>query len=337
MFDRVTIAPRMGPSPTDRERGRDGSRATVVAGLLILVLSATSPTIAGTEEYVVRFDASWSEDTHPADFPPNPHFSGLIGGTHNGSVTFWEVGALASPGIENMAETGSKSPLDDEVQAAIDAGDAGVIISGGGINPSPGTVSQSFDIEEAYPLVTVVSMLAPSPDWFVGVSGVDLFEGGEWVDVKVVPLVVFDAGTDSGTSYTSPNSPTVPPVPIFEKTDGPFAGSGLVGTFTFSRATVSVPDGAGPIVSLLAPRPNPTFGSTTIRLSLTSAGEVQARVFDGRGRLVRQLLDGVLGSGVSSLEWDGRDGNGLDVPAGVYLVDVLAEGRRSAVKVVRVR
>ena len=41
-------------------------------------------------------------------------------------------------------------------------------------------------------------MLAPRPDWFVGVDGVSLRENGSWLDSKVVELVVFDAGTDSG-------------------------------------------------------------------------------------------------------------------------------------------
>ena len=63
--------------------------------------------------YQVTFDAAWSQQNHPADFPGNPHFSGLIGGTHQGSHSFWEVGSLASPGIESMAETGRPLPKKD--------------------------------------------------------------------------------------------------------------------------------------------------------------------------------------------------------------------------------
>ena len=55
-------------------------------------------------EYTVVFEATWSAESHPDGFPPSPHFSGLIGGTHNDQVTFWEVGGLASPGMESMAE-----------------------------------------------------------------------------------------------------------------------------------------------------------------------------------------------------------------------------------------
>ena len=45
---------------------------------------------AETTQYEVVFEATWSQATHPIDFPPNPHFSGLIGGTHSDQVSFWE-------------------------------------------------------------------------------------------------------------------------------------------------------------------------------------------------------------------------------------------------------
>ena len=191
-----------------------------------------------TAHYRVTFDATWSAATHPIDFPPNPHFSGLIGGTHNDGAVFWQEGALASAGIESMAETGSKTLLTAEVQTQITAGNAGEVISGGGINPSPGSASTIFTATQNFNLATVVSMIAPSPDWFVGVSGIALFENNQWVDMVAVELRPYDAGTDSGTTYTSPNNDTNPPDPIAEITGYPFENGGTVaplGTFTFER------------------------------------------------------------------------------------------------------
>lgn len=183
--------------------------------------------------YKVTFQADWSRQTHPTDFPNNPHFSGLIGGTHGAGHHFWEVGALASDGIESMAETGSKTLLTQEVNAAISAGDAEYLLSGGGTN-SPGSVSMSFDISSDFSQVTLVSMIAPSPDWFVGVDGLELFQNGRWVDQVVIDLAPYDSGTDSGTTYTSSNSNTNPADPIFEITGYPFFGVPL-GTFTFEK------------------------------------------------------------------------------------------------------
>jgi hypothetical protein len=158
--------------------------------------------------YLLTFEATWSEATHPTDFPPNPHFSGLIGATHSAGVGLWEEGETATPGIESMAETGEKSPLDSEIEALIAEGGACETISGGGIGLSPGTVAVEFTVSRECPLVSVVSMIAPSPDWFVGVSGLSLLEDGRWVDQEAVGLYPYDAGTDSGRSYASPDEPT---------------------------------------------------------------------------------------------------------------------------------
>ena len=184
--------------------------------------------------YQVTFDAAWSQQNHPADFPGNPHFSGLIGGTHQGSHSFWEVGSLASPGIESMAETGSKTSLTSEVNSAISNGTAEFLLSGGSIGTSPGSVSMTFNVTSDFPAVTLVSMVAPSPDWFVGVDGLELFQNGMWQDQIVVDLAAYDSGTDSGTMYTSANSDTNPADPIFEITGYPFFGVSL-GTFTFTK------------------------------------------------------------------------------------------------------
>jgi hypothetical protein len=199
-----------------------------------------TPTLApvGPAQYRLTFNATWSAATHPTDFPPNPHFSGLIGAAHRPDVRLWQVGELASPGIKNMAETGVKSPLNAEINELIAAGDACVQISGEGIHPSPGMVTVVFEVSEDCPAVSVVTMIAPSPDWFVGVSALNLLEDGAWVNEKVVELFPYDAGTDSGVSYTSPDLPTAGPEGIFMIEGGPLlVGDSVLplGTFTFTR------------------------------------------------------------------------------------------------------
>jgi hypothetical protein len=195
-------------------------------------------TVPDVKSYEITFEATWSAATHPTDFPFGPHFSGLIGTTHKEGVHLWQTGELASPGIKNMAETGSKSPLGDEIDALIASGDACLKISGGGINPSPGTLTVTVTVTSDCAAVTIVSMIAPSPDWFVGVDGVTLFEDGDWVDQKVIELYPYDAGTDSGVTYNSRNAVTTPPEPIQRIEGDPFLNEGSVaplGTFTFTR------------------------------------------------------------------------------------------------------
>ena len=68
-----------------------------------------------TAQYRVVFDATWSQSTHPTNWPANPHFSGLVGATHNGNVHFWRDGEAASEGIRLMAELGQKTTLLNEI------------------------------------------------------------------------------------------------------------------------------------------------------------------------------------------------------------------------------
>ena len=217
-----------------------------IVGILIVLLILTLGYYDDSSEaqpkhavrYKLTFEATWSDVTHPTKFPPNPHFSGLIGAPHSPAVHLWKEGERATPGIKNMAETGAKSPLVSEIDSLIKQGSACGTISGGGINPSPGTVTVTFIVSQDCPVASVVSMIAPSPDWFVGVSGLSLFENNQWIDKRVVNLFPYDAGTDSGTKYTSPNKPTDNPEVISSIEKDPLLTDGVVlplGTFTFSR------------------------------------------------------------------------------------------------------
>lgn len=65
------------------------------------------------------------------------------------------------------------------------------------------------------PFLFQVSMLGPSPDWIVGVSGLELCRTNcSWAENKELFLYPWDAGVDSGISYESPDSPTDPQLPI---------------------------------------------------------------------------------------------------------------------------
>jgi len=164
----------------------------------------------GTTEpatYRITFDADWTAADFPTNYPDNPHFSPLVGTTHNQQVVFWEVdGQPASDGIESMAERGRTDTLGDEISAARDNGYSVDVIEGSGIGRGDGETSIEFDINVDYSMITFVSMIAPSPDWFVGVSGLSLLDtGGNWVTRLEVPLQVFDAGTDLGERPRSPD------------------------------------------------------------------------------------------------------------------------------------
>ena len=77
-----------------------------------------------------------------------------------------------------MAETGGKSPLDDEIEALISGGNTASVISGGGIGRSAGQVSVQFDADQDFPLLSLVSMIAPNPTALLGYMTLHFFRMG---------------------------------------------------------------------------------------------------------------------------------------------------------------
>jgi hypothetical protein len=223
-------------------------RAGLTIAVMCPALAWSQCNVPDSADYQVDFTATWSAETLPHQFPANAHFSGLVGGSHNAQVSFWEEGELASTGIEEMAETGSKTTLIMEINDAIGSDTALDVVSGGVIAASPGFASTDFTLDQAHSLATVVSMIAPSPDWFVGVNGLNLFSGGNWLADVTVDLFGYDAGTDSGVTYTSANSDTQPPQAISALTGEMFMQQGELvrfGTFRFLRLTESCLDSDG--------------------------------------------------------------------------------------------
>lgn len=162
------------------------------AGLLsiLFVLSACSEggNGASTERdsdagasYRVTLTTTWTSTDFPANFPAGAHFTTLIGGTHSDQVIFWDPGQNASLGIERVAEDGTTGSLSAEFEAAKTDGKAEYIIASGSVSTA-GTTVLEFDINKLFPLVTLASMVAPSPDWFIGVHGAPLFDEakGDW-------------------------------------------------------------------------------------------------------------------------------------------------------------
>jgi len=88
---------------------------------------------------------------------------------------------------------------------------------------------------------------------------------------------------------------------------------------------------------LLACSPNPLGKATTISYQLAHAGPVALTVHDASGRLVRRLDAGSRPAGMHVVRWNGTDGHGLVVPAGVYFVRFNADGETSSHRVTLVR
>lgn len=94
----------------------------------------------------------------------------------------------------------------------------------------------------------------------------------------------------------------------------------VTGVLVYGRGDVPTPatqPSAG-ISPRLGVAPNPFNPSTTILISVPSAGRVTIEIFDVRGRRVGTLVDRRFDAGSNRLAWNGRDESGTALPSGVY-------------------
>ncbi|MGZ2368178.1 spondin domain-containing protein [Ancylomarina sp. YFZ004] len=192
--------------------------------------------IEGDATYTVTFTMHWSAADFETDYPSNAHFSPLIGWSHKTTSDFFELETSASAGIKEMAETGGTGTLKTELEAKIAAGEGLDFVLGSGLGSGTGDITVEVTVDAANPAVTLVSMVAPSPDWYVAALNVNLYDGSNFVDTKTVTAAVYDAGTDSGITFASDNSVTTPQAPISLFVDSPL-GDGTDLSADFATVT----------------------------------------------------------------------------------------------------
>ena len=157
--------------------------------------------------YRVAINCTWN-DQSPAWPDQDAHFSWIGGATHKGNVKFWEIGTLASPGIDLMSITGLTTTLIPEIEHAIADGKAENIIDRRHwfcpdkiFHSNCGELSFTIMVTKEFPLVSLVSMLGPSPDWFIGTESLSMVDGtGQFISEIIHELYPYDAGILSDNS-----------------------------------------------------------------------------------------------------------------------------------------
>jgi len=168
---------------------------------------------AGPAEYTVIVKSTWTKTTHPFEYPSGARFSGMIGASHNAKYSIFAVGRRPTPGLERLSEEGKHSPLDTEIRTAIDQGNALALFESGGLKNFKDSMVATVRVDHTHPLVDVVNMIQPSPDWFTGATNVNLAENGGWVARRTLTLPAYDSGGDDGKTYQAPDRDTNPKKP----------------------------------------------------------------------------------------------------------------------------
>jgi hypothetical protein len=106
---------------------------------------------------------------------------------------------------------------------------------------------------------------------------------------------------------------------------------------TSEYSAVPETDHGGALLRLRALAPTGS-GRVDIGVELTDAGDLSLAVYDIRGRLVQDLVEGIrYGAGNHRIMWDGQDRHGRQMSSGVYLVRGRTSGVEAHTRVVLVR
>ncbi|XP_059055478.1 spondin-2-like [Achroia grisella] len=167
--------------------------------------------------YQVTFEGLWTFNTHPQMFPETrglARFSDLVGASHNSYFILYKNNADASAGLKMLAEQGNTTQFEIDIQEELGTNVRTIIKATSPRTTIDRTVA-SFRTSPEHHLVSLSTAILPSPDWFLGVSNMELCESkGQWTKIAILNLYPMDAGTDSGQTFESPNEETSPPQPI---------------------------------------------------------------------------------------------------------------------------
>ena len=168
------------PPPDPPPVGNQAISLCGTDGIVPANLDSTTP----AARYCLTFTAQWRLDTF-IRIPGGAHFTTLVIARVNMSSSLWEPGGIASPGLELVAEIGGVSRFLREIAAEAERGMARSGLTVTVTSPrGVGTSTMSIDMTQEYPLITFASMIAPSPDWFVGLHEYPLINdqvSGSWI------------------------------------------------------------------------------------------------------------------------------------------------------------
>lgn len=157
--------------------------------------------------YTLTITGKWKSPEFTV--PGGAHYTTFIGMIHNNNASLWKENEKASPGTEVLAETGGGGPLLAEIDSMIAARTSLSLI----LFVAPSTITSAnanFYCNSNYTRVSFESMLGPTPDWFVGINSINLYNGSRWVTDTTINLYAYDAGTEEGDVFGYTNPPTVP-------------------------------------------------------------------------------------------------------------------------------
>ncbi|XP_004432263.1 PREDICTED: spondin-2 [Ceratotherium simum simum] len=207
------------------------ARGRALWALLLAVLGSAAGQPLGGESactarplatYSITFTGKWSQTAFPKQYPlfrPPAQWSSLLGAAHSSDYSMWRKNQYVSNGLRDFAERGEAWALMKEIEAAGEKlQSVHGVFSAPAVPSGTGQTATELEAHSRHSLVSFVVRIVPSPDWFVGVDSLDLCDGDHWREQVAMDLYPYDAGTDSGFTFSSPNFATIPQDTVTEIT-----------------------------------------------------------------------------------------------------------------------
>ncbi|KAG5263292.1 hypothetical protein AALO_G00263250 [Alosa alosa] len=171
-------------------------------------------TATSTAKYSLKFTGKWSQTSFPKHYPlyrPPAQFSPVFGVTHSSDYHIWQSDDYASNGVREFTEKGEAWTLINEVEAAGEKIQSVYgLFSAPAVLDGTGQTISEFEVFARHSFLSFIVRIVPSPDWFVGMDSLNLCDGEHWKESISMDLYPYDAGTDSGFTFSSPNFETIP-------------------------------------------------------------------------------------------------------------------------------
>lgn len=182
--------------------------------------------------YKLTLTTLFSKDNFPLA-PANAHLSPLTSFSHNRRFSAFVLYGYATTGVKNVAETGNNAQLKRELNHPL----VKDIATTNNLIFARGSFVVMLDVDCNNPFISAITMIAPSPDWFVAISSLDMRKkSGRFARMRSGQLRVYDAGTDSGRTLSAANSVTKPVENIAPLVGAPFNGKPAA-TFKLERVS----------------------------------------------------------------------------------------------------
>lgn len=124
--------------------------------------------------YKVTLEGHWSKEFFPKHYPiirPPAHFSKSFGVSHNASFSLFKVDKIASDGLKEFCEHADTDEWEnDEVSSNLVFDEFSIPKLS---DPMDQVESRLF-VQSNNSLVSIVTKLMPSPDWFIGLESLQV-------------------------------------------------------------------------------------------------------------------------------------------------------------------